>query len=276
MLLAFIMGAAVAIAEMPPCPAGEGWAFVPEFSDEFSGTQLDTNKWWDFNPDWYGRKPAFFLRDNVSVSNGCLRLAAKAQKPEDVTVENRVRGYDLFTTATVKSKKKVLYGYLEARCKGMRAGVCNAFWLYDPLQGNPEKYRFGNFSEEIDIFEFFGKPADPEAERVYYTTVHRMLTPYVESIANSRQFPLKNKDSQQRVDFDFWADFHVYAFKWTPEEMVWYLDGREMFRRENDYYKAPLHIMFDCEVMRNWVGNPDPGDLPATFCIDYLHVWQRK
>jgi len=46
----------------------------------------------------------------------------------------------------------------------MKASVCNAFWLYDPLNP-PAKYREGSFSEEIDIFEIFGKPTKSEYDR---------------------------------------------------------------------------------------------------------------
>ncbi len=260
-------------APSPACPMGEQWIFNPEFSDEFNGQQgLDNTKWWDFNPEWVGRKPAYFDRKNVSVINGMLQLTARVQNPDEVTIENKVRGYDKFTTSIVKSKKRIKYGYFEARCKSMKAGVCNAFWLYDPLNP-PAKYREGSFSEEIDIFEIFGHPAKKDYERVYCTTVHRFCTPYVESIANFTQTSLPKKGAQQRVPFDFYADFHLYAFLWTPTEMKWFIDGKEVFARDNDYYNTALHIMFDCEIMEGWVGLPDPADLPATFYIDYLRVW---
>ena len=28
--------------------------------------------------------------------------------------------------------------------------------------------------------------------------------------------------------------------------------------------------------MKDWVGLPDPADLPAAFEIDYLRVWRQK
>ncbi|MDX9866772.1 MAG: family 16 glycosylhydrolase [Kiritimatiellia bacterium] len=277
MLLACVIAAAGVTfgAETPTCPLGADWEFSVEFSDEFNGVKLDDAKWWDFNPAWHGRKPAFFSRDNVAVRDGRLCLTARVQKPEEVTVENRVRGYDRFTTAIVKSKKRITYGYFEARCKSMRASVCNAFWLYDPLNP-PAKYKEGSFSEEIDIFEIFGKPAKTEHDRVFFATVHRFCTPYVESIANAKQTPLPKKSARYKMPFDFWADFHVYGFLWTPREMRWFVDGKEVFARDNDYYTTALHIMLDCEIMQGWVGLPDPADLPATFEIDYLRVWRQK
>jgi len=260
---------------LPECPLGKDWLFDPEFSDEFNGQALDSNKWWDFNPSWHGRKPAFFSRENVAVKDGMLLLTAREQNPGDVTYENKVRGYDKFTTSIVKSKKRIKYGYFEARCKSMKAGVCNAFWLYDPLDP-PAKYREGSFSEEIDIFEVFGKPSKRGADRVLFNTVHRISTPYVESIVKTEKTPLPKKGAGQRVPFDFHSDFHIYGFLWTPSEMKWFLDGKEVFSRDNDYFTTALHIMFDCEIMEGWVGLPDPADLPATFFIDYLRVWKSK
>jgi beta-glucanase (GH16 family) len=257
----------------PACPLGDGWQFAAEFSDEFNGRELDAKKWWDFNPAWYGRQPAYFSRQNVAVKDGLLQLTARVQRPEEVTVENRVRGYDKFTTAIVKAKRRIRYGYFEARCRSMKASVCNAFWLYDPLDP-PAKYREGNFSEEIDIFEIFGKPTKREYERVYCTTVHRFHTPYVESIANFNRPPLPKQGAKQRVPFDFHADFHVYGFLWTPTEMKWFVDGREVFARDNDFFHTALYIVFDSEIMQSWVGLPDPADLPSTFSIDYLRVWK--
>jgi len=259
----------------PVCPIGADWLPVDAFTDEFNKKGLNPEKWWDFNPAWVGRKPAFFARENVKVKKGSLLLTARAQNPKKVSVENKVRGYDQFTTATIKSKTRIKYGYFEARCKTMKASVCNAFWLYDPLDA-AAKYSAGSFSEEIDIFELFGKPTKKENERTFFATVHRMETPYVESLVKSKQTPMENKSFNMKVPFDFYADFHVYGLLWTPTEMKWYLDGKEVFSRKNDYFTTALYLMFDCEIMAAWAGLPDKEDLPATFEVDYVRVWKHK
>lgn len=257
----------------PVCPMGKEWNFCRDFSDEFNGTGLDRNKWMDLVPVWYGRKPSLFSAANVKVADGVLQLVCDEQKPDEVTYENKVQGFDKFRIAIAKSKNRIRYGYFEARCKSMKANVCNAFWLYDPLDP-PAKYLSGDFSEEIDIFEIIGKPS-PEyhesKDRIYSTTVHRFVTPYLEGVVNHNRPPLPMQGAKQRVPFDFSSDFHVYAFLWTPAEMKWFIDGREVFNRNNDYFKRALHIVFDCETL--W-GIPDSSDLPAVFNIDYIRVWQ--
>ena len=240
----------------------------------FNSIKLNYRIWWDFNPAWLGRKPALFMRSNVKVKNGTLQLTAKALDRNEISLENKTRGFDKFSTAIVKSKKRSHYGYYELRAKTMEAGVCNAFWLYDPLDES-DKYIDGEYSEEIDIFEVFGRASKRENQRAYYAAVHRYETPYVESIVNKKKFKLKNRYKKLEVPYEFHSDFHVFGFLWTPSELIWYLDGAEVFRRENDYFNRPMYIILDAEIMEKWDGLPQEIDLPSIFYIDYLRVWRK-
>tara|TARA_B000000441_G_scaffold77505_1_gene52620 strand:+ start:295 stop:1140 length:846 start_codon:yes stop_codon:yes gene_type:complete len=249
------------------------WVLDKSFSDEFNKSKLDETKWWDFNPAWHGRKPSHFARSNVKVKKGLLRLLAKSLDPKKVSIQDKARGYDKFSTAIIKSKNRSYYGYYEARAKSMKAAVCNAFWLYDPLDESI-KYREGEYSEEIDIFEVFGKANKKENQRAYYAAVHRYQTPYVESLVNKRKYKLENRYTRLEVPYDFYEDFHVYGLLWTADELVWFLDGKEVFRRKNDFFKRPLHVIFDAEIMETWDGLPNVDDLPITFEVDYVRVWR--
>ena len=251
------------------------WVLDKSFSDEFNKSKLDEAKWWDFNPAWHGRKPSHFSRSNVKVKKGLLRLTAKSLDSKKVSIQDISRGYDKFSTAIIKSKKRSYYGYYEARAKSMKAAVCNAFWLYDPLEESV-KYREGEYSEEIDIFEVFGKANKKENKRAYYAAVHRYQTPYVESLVNKKKYKLENRYTRLEVPFDFYEDFHIYGLLWTENELVWFLDGKEVFRRKNDFFKRPLHIIFDAEIMQTWDGLPNIEDLPSTFEIDYVRVWRMN
>ncbi len=104
----------------PVCPMGKEWNFCRDFSDEFNGTGLDRNKWMDLVPVWYGRKPSLFSAANVKVADGVLQLVCDEQKPDEVTYENKIQGFDKFRIAIAKSKNRIRYGYFEARCKSMK------------------------------------------------------------------------------------------------------------------------------------------------------------
>lgn len=103
-----------------------------------------------------------------------------------------------------------------------------------------------------------------------------MRTPYLEGVVHGGVETLPNRSGKAKVDFDFWADFHVYGFLWTKDRLVWYVDGREVFSRENDFFHRPLHLTLDCEIMYAWTGEPDRDDLPAVYSIDYVRHWAEK
>ena len=277
--LAVVLAADVVSAE-PACPF-PGFVFDAAAGDEFDGARLDETRWDDWVWSFQGRRQGFmFARDNVAVTNGCLELTARPLREDERTVENLRRGFDKYATAIVKAKRKTRYGYYECRAKTMRACVCNAFWLYDPLSDSPAKFRPGDFSEEIDIFEIFGAIGRDESRskscrRVCFQTVHCLETPYLEAVVgNPCREKLPNKTSSYRADFDFWADYHVFGFLWTERELVWYVDGKETFRRDNDRFRRPLHLVFDCEVMFGWAGEPLSSDLPAVYSVDYFRYWR--
>ena len=93
-------------------PQHATWVPIPELTDEFDGNRLDSKKWHDHNPQWTGRKPGFFSKSNVAVRDGKLHLTARAED-----LPNLPEGYHTFTTAAVKSKTLVKYGYFEIKCR---------------------------------------------------------------------------------------------------------------------------------------------------------------
>ena len=263
-MLAAVAGALSAAAAAAPSRA-------PDVFDEFDGAALDEAEWTDWVASFPGRSAGFlFARDNVAVSNGCLRLTARFMREDEKTVENLRRGFTTYATAYVRAKEKTFYGYYECRAKTMRSKVCNAFWLYDPLSDQPQKkFRVGDFSEEIDMFEIFGSLRD------WYGTVHCLKTPYLEGVVNGGVEKLPEKSCKVSLAFDPSAAFHVYGFLWTKDRLSWFIDGEEVFSRANDRFHRPMHVTFDCEIMYDWVGEPAAADLPDVYEIDYFRHWSQ-
>jgi len=272
--------AAFAAVAVPVCPKGEGYVFNESVSDEFDGAKLDTAKWMPWNPSFPGRSAGFmFASDNVKVADGKAILTARFLREDEKTPENLLRGFDTYATGTIKSKAKVLYGYFECRAKTMRANVCNAFWLYDPHSGDRKaKFTAGDVSEEIDIFEVTSRKdfkGEFDCANIVFNTLHAYKTPYLEGVVSLYKEKIENHSGNRKMPFDFCDGFHTFGLLWTPEELVWYCDGQETFRHKNDLFHRPLHVTFDSEIMYDWFGIPDPKDLPATFEIDYVRVWQK-
>lgn len=268
-------------AEEPVCPLGEGWVLDTSVSDEFNGAGIDKAKWWDYAPRWRGRREYLISHKNVEVRDGFLSLYTRNVKPEEMAYEDREDGVLPYTCALIKSRKKVTYGYFECRSRGTAAEVRDAFWLYDPLSDRlAKKVRPGSHSEEIDIYEFIGK--FQEAHCLPYeicSHVHRFETPYVEGLVNHMKTKLENPGGQVAVDWAPSAGYHVYGLLWTEKEMVWYVDGKAYFRRDNDFFHTQLHVMFDCELAtwrRASVARLDPSTLPAFHSVDWFRRWVKR
>lgn len=278
--------------DRPACPVDASWRLVDGVSDEFGASRLDDSKWDDWAASFPGRRASGkvgdkcedgfrFTSKNVSVRNGELVLTARLLEDVEMTREIAYLRHAPYATSIVKSKQKVLYGYFETRAKTMKACVSNAFWLYDPHSDNPVvKFREGDVSEEIDIFEVCGKAdhfdSHHDETKTYFNTVHFYCTPYLEGVVNFKKEDRKPRSFKTKVCFGFAEDYHVYGLLWTKEKIQWFLDGGVVAERANNGdFVRPLHVTLDSEVFATWFGRPDPADLPAEFKVDYVRVWQQ-
>ncbi|MEM0984897.1 MAG: family 16 glycosylhydrolase [Pseudomonadota bacterium] len=57
------------------------------------------------------------------------------------------------------------------------------------------------------------------------------------------------------LDFNAAADFHVYTMDWTPDALVWFIDGEEVHRVERTL--APLPEQPGKMFANLWAGTPD-------------------
>ena len=256
---------------LPAVPLRGDYAVNPDFSDDFEGRSLDRSKWVDFYADWKGRAAGFFSPDNVRVEDGMLKLTARDVPAGSLTDEQKEMGFEPRSSAIIRSRKKILYGCFQTEFRTMHAAVCNAFWLNDPLD-TEKKHRPGSFSDEIDMFEVFGKSPNGIAD-TFFTTCHRMSTPYMEGRIFSGNTRFTNRKAAPKP-FSFARDFHTATFLWTPDHLEWYLDGQLEFRHPNDYYHSPMRLNVDCEFMPGWCGRADSADLPSDFLLRYIRVWQ--
>lgn len=242
--------------EETPLPTGvpeaAHWVYDGEVSDEFEGSSLDSARWYDHNPTWMGRQPSLFRRENVRVERGRLILTGRREEVADAP-----EGYHTFTSAAVQSRKKVLYGFFEIRCRAMNSALSSAFWLY--VQDSIKQ-------EEIDIFEICGRHDEiPSYPKTYFATSHYIL----------KEHGLQISDHVEHIGDEPWADrFFVAGLKWTRDELVWYVDGREIRRRKNDFWHSAETVNFDSEAFPTWWGLPSDADDGGEFEIDYFRYWK--
>jgi hypothetical protein len=229
------------------------WIKYEPMSDEFEGSRLDPNKWYPRNPDWLGRQPAYFYPGNVTVSDGRLHLAMRKQEVPEMP---RDKGYHTYTSAAVKSKTTVKYGYFEVKCKPMKSAGSSSFWFYN---NTPEMWT------EIDVFEIGGGAAG--FEKKYNMNVHVLRTPTEKKHLSMGEVWIAPKDLAD--------DYHTYGLEWDKDKIQWYFDGVLVRWVDNTYWHQPLTLNFDSETMPNWFGLPKDSDLPSTYSIEYLRAWKK-
>ncbi len=258
-----LAGGMSARSRRPTAPIGHGWVLNEAFSDEFDGHTLDTKTWRRDPPDWgsWSWEP-----ENAFVMAGKLHLRMRYEKHGRQSGAQR---YDTlyYTSGIVRTRKRIRHGYFEARIKAAPRfpGVCPAFWA--DYAGEKDR------RTEIDFVELTMRGGRGPAVTDFNTHVayHPELP--------ADKAPLR-EHVQVKLPFDPREDFHVYSCLWTPEKIVWYVDGKMVRRRKNDYWDQPLLMTLSMGLRRPLKGDPpekyatDKG-FPTECEIDYVRVWQR-
>ncbi|MCK9199932.1 MAG: family 16 glycosylhydrolase [Gallionella sp.] len=226
-----------------------GWKLVPQMSDEFGGKALDIAKWDNDVKDWgvWSWEP-----ENAWVDNGRLNMRMKYE-------EHRRGQWTLFyKSGIVKSKAPpIRYGYFEARIKAASRfpGVAPAFWAYRDD---------GSEWTEIDFVELTQRRHDVT---IIDTDIH-----VFKQVSFPGTLPLQEVRSW-KSPWDPRSAFHVYGCEWDEKEIRWYIDGRLVQARKNDYWHQALDITLSLGVRGDLKTTATPEGFPTTAQVDYVRVW---
>lgn len=246
-LLSLVLGcglsagnAATPADTLPTPPAGQAWKLV--WQDEFDGTKIDETKW---------ERPDMQRRD------GWWTPAAASLDGEGHLVMKTYKEGDKYFDACMRTKGKYehTFGYYVARIKFHREqGHWPAFWLMgDGVHRVGDDGRDGT---EIDIVE------KPWLDGRICHAVH--WDGYGEAHKSEA-----HKPTVEGV-MDGW---HTFSLMWTPEEYVFYVDGKESWRtKAGGICRAPLYIKLTDEI-GDWAGDIKKAKLPDQFMVDYVRVY---
>ena len=227
----------------------KNWKLVPQLSDEFNAKLLDAAKWNNDVADWgvWSWEP-----ENAWVANGRLNIRMQYE-------EHRRGQWTLFyKSGIVKSKAPpVRYGYFEARIKGASRypGVAPAFWGY---RQDVDEWT------EIDFVELTQRNL---SVNLIDTNVHVFKQPGFPGT-----LPLQ-EERTWKAPWDPRAKFHVYGCEWDENEIRWYVDGRLIQARKNDYWHQALDLTLSMGVRGALKTTASPDGFPTTFQVDYVRVW---
>lgn len=229
------------LARLPAPPRGHRWRLA--WQDEFDGKSLDAGKW-EVPPD-APRRGAYWVRRAIELDgHGCLALRTFEEDGKYYSGCVRTRG-----------RFEHAFGYYVARIRLQRQpGHWTAFWLMG--SGVQQVGDEGRDGTEIDIME---KPwlDDRVQHALHWDGYGEALRSAVEVV----EVP------------NIMEGFRTFALWWTPEEYVFYVDGRETWRtRAGGVCQVPLFIKLSSEI-GEWAGDIRQADLPDEFLVDYVRVY---
>ncbi|WP_246205584.1 family 16 glycosylhydrolase [Microvirga arsenatis] len=242
------------------------------FSDEFTGSYLDTSVWG--TKYWWGGRtlasngemqyfadrstalvqqypdldPFRITQDPYQPGDGVLTITARPSPDTSLTdglpyVSGLINTHGTFSQT---------YGYFEISAQVPSGqGLWPAFWLL------PQS---GNWPPEIDVLELLGH--DPTT---YYVGSHWKDA--------TGKHAFKTQGISAGVDLS--EGFHSYGTLWTADTITYYLDGTEVFSMAAPSgINEPMYLLAGLAVGGNWPGAPDETTLfPAEFQIDYIRAY---
>lgn len=74
---------------------------------------------------------------------------------------------------------------------------------------------------------------------------------------------------------DLSADFYTYSLLWTPDELVFYFEGREIRREKNSFCHFPAPVFLSSAVI-HWAGPVTDRIDGTSMDVDYVRIWTRE
>lgn len=241
------------------------------FSDEFDYEgKPDPTKWTHATGgNWHNNEIQYYTDrlENAFVKDGKLTLVALNEK----------MGTRNHTSArlTTYGKFSFKYGKIEMSAKlPSGKGSWPAFWML------PDSIREGvlwPLCGEIDIMEY-AAGVDPKALHV---SLHSQL--YNHTI-NTQETAVTSLEGLSE-------GFHKYTCEWAEDEISFSVDDKIIAtfyknKRTNGEAKEaseeawpfdqPFHLLLNLAVGGMFGGEVDDEQLPYTYEIDYVRVWQRS
>ena len=238
------------------------------FADEFDGDSLDMTKW-RAHDGGDVRKGGYWSTDLARVEDGNLIITTQYK-------DDGKNGPGWYTCGLDTSKSfQQAYGYFECRCilpKGQ--GLWSAFWMT-----NSNVWKVSDDATqgaELDIMEspfwHLGSLMNRKITQNIHYSGYDLDTKY----KNVGIFNLDN---------DPYENYNTYGLLWTPDEYVFYINGRETARTAyGGVSTQPEYMIVSCEVdggdgapTFGWSGNIEKNDkasFRAEYKIDYVRAYQ--
>jgi beta-glucanase (GH16 family) len=239
------------------------------WNDEFNGTGLPDESKWNYEKGYVRSSELQYYAEkrieNSYQEDGLLHLVARQ---DSSIIDGEMRPMSSASIIT-KGKAAWLYGYVEIRAKVpylAGIGTWPAIWMM------PRDDFYGGWprSGEIDILEYVASD---------YRYVHFSQHSYKYTNVDGANLHKTTKSYCPTA----YTEFHTYGLQWTPETMIWYLDGVQKFKVNNVEhlwsswpFNKPFYLLLNL-AMGGWGGTTNRTllkDNPQDYQIDYVRIFQ--
>lgn len=239
------------------------------WNDEFDGTGLPDDSKWDYERGYVRSSELQYYTkqrvENAYQQDGLLHLVARL---DSSIVDGEMRP---MTSASIITKGKAswLYGYIEVKAKvPYMAGI--GTWPAIWMMPTEDFYGYWPRSGEIDIMEYVASD---------YRYVHFSQHSYKYNNIDGANLHKTIKSYCPTA----YTEFHTYGLQWTPETMIWYLDGVQKFKVNNVEhlwsswpFNRPFYLLLNL-AMGGWGGSTNYQLIknnPQDYQVDYVRIFQ--
>lgn len=263
-----LVGTALSMQASAALTSTDVAAPAPAFADEFNGragTPVDGSKWnLEVGDNVNNHERQYYTNRTSNAAHdgrGHLVITARRENPGNYTCWY---GRCAYTSARLNTigKFSQTYGRFETRLRMSHGqGMWPAFWMMGTTGGTWPA------NGEIDVMENVGFEPD-----TVHGTIHGPGYSGAEGIGAAYDGPR------------FADGFHTFTLDWSPNLLVWSVDGKEFQRRTPAdlgrrtwvFNDRPFFLLLNLAVGGYWPGDPDASTpMPNTLVVDYVRVTRR-
>lgn len=259
MLTANFLAACCPSAHASPPGDPKDWQLVPELSDEFNGSKLDTSKWRPQHAWYIGMAPSLFIPENVSISDGYLVLKTTPLMPGKYPASRTLGAPCVSSLLPIANSANYVSDdsgrvvrispgyYYESRISGPSGYMSSAFFL---------QIKSG---QEIDIAENWSASKNNPIQGEMFkfqarSNTHWFPNGYMSKNDTHSAFAISSPNTE----------FHVYGV-WlkTPRQAEIYVDNRYVTTHYlRGDFTEPMYMFIDSEPSP-FQGAPAPAEVAA-------------
>lgn len=240
------------------------------WNDEFDKNGKPDSKKWDYEIGFIRNKePQWYQPENAFCKDGLLHIVAKKEEKKNPNYDasskdwtkNRATAHYTSSCLISKGKFEFKYGKIVMRGKiDTKKGMWPAFWLLGSNRGPVHWPACG----EVDIMEYYRN--------------NLLGNIFWDGGMKDTHIPLADLGDNE------WSNnFHEWILDWSKDEMVITVDGREVNKFDltktinksmgNNPFNENMYMLLNLALGQAGEQIPDEN-LPATFLVDYVRIYQ--